>query len=1077
MKRFVATLSLLVGLLPAVASATEPRFFDDAALRAVQYVGDNEAWAVGDEGVIWHTINNGKDWDRIPSGTRASLRSLCFITPEVGWIVGREELPRGVSAGVVLFTANGGIKWQRVMPNVLPGLNRVRFVDEKTGFLMGDGTDHQPGGLFKTTDGGQTWKPLSGARATSWCDGDFSDGETGALGGMWARLAKLRGDQITAADVDPFGNRAIRAMRLMDQRSVAAGDGGLILLSKSKGGAWGYADLKLPPEVLANLDFHSIDSIGNHVWVVGRPGSIVMHSADGGLTWDRQKTGQALPLYGVYFRDEKCGLAVGALGTTLITTDGGKSWQIQRQGGQRAAALFIHADGSTLPVEAVAELGIEEGYLVTGLRVAGPDPKSAAPSRATEEPRFAAALRQAGGAAGETLWQFPVPEHLGGSAPEKILAGWDSLHGKQAGKELLRQLVLALRVWRPEIVVTDHPDAVRSGSATGSVIADAVSQAVKLAGDPQAYPEQLQELGLQAWQAAKVYSVWDKATTAHVTLDGNEPRDRLQTSLRDFALPAAAVLAPLPGLPVQRLFHLTASSITGAASLQRLMAGTEVRAAQGAKRTLPPLGEPDPELVLAMKAKRNLQILAENTEKGLAQPDQLLAQVKPVLDKLPLEQGAAAAFALGNQFARTGRWHLAHEVFLAMVEQYPAHPLTAHAYRWLIQHNTSTEVRRRYELGQYVRAVETTITPPDLLPSPDQLKQILEEQKKKGMKSPGGATNGEPGPLPVDLSGADLQKYYKGAQVNAQPLLGQPAFAYLTNQIDLATWQKQTLDFAARLKAFGPILANDPPVLFCLQAARRNGGDVQKAHEFYRDYKSSPNPGTWQQVAASEYWLNTRQGLPPRPLLECQYVTSKPFLDGDLSDPCWQAIKPMVLGEVANKAAQTYRTEVRLAFDEEFLYVAVTCTHPPEGHVPPAKTRARDEDLRAYDRVSLLLDLDRDYSTYFHLQVDQRGCVAEDCWGDPSWNPKWYVAVRSNETSWNVEAAIPLSQLTGQKVTTGTVWAGNIVRIVPGHGVQAVSLPAGVEPRPEGMGLLMFLSGSAAQSVQPAAHTMPAAPK
>ena len=60
------------------------------------------------------------------------------------------------------------------------------------------------------------------------------------------------------------------------------------------------------------------------------------------------------------------------------------------------------------------------------------------------------------------------------------------------------------------------------------------------------------------------------------------------------------------------------------------------------------------------------------------------------------------------------------------------------------------------------------------------------------------------------------------------------------------------------------------------------------------------------------------------------------------------------------------------------------------------KVRPRDADLRPYDRVSLLLDLDRDYATYFHLQVDQRGCVCEDCWGDRTWNPRWFVAVHSD---------------------------------------------------------------------------------
>ena len=46
------------------ATAAPPRYFDDAPLRAVQFVDRNEGWAVGDEGVVWHTIDGGDHWER-----------------------------------------------------------------------------------------------------------------------------------------------------------------------------------------------------------------------------------------------------------------------------------------------------------------------------------------------------------------------------------------------------------------------------------------------------------------------------------------------------------------------------------------------------------------------------------------------------------------------------------------------------------------------------------------------------------------------------------------------------------------------------------------------------------------------------------------------------------------------------------------------------------------------------------------------------------------------------------------------------------------------------------------------------
>src|SRR5205085_4468963 len=164
-------------------------------------------------------------------------------------------------------------------------------------------------------------------------------------------------------------------------------------------------------------------------------------------------------------------------------------------------------------------------------------------------------------------------------------------------------------------------------------------------------------------------------------------------------------------------------------------------------------------------------------------------------------------------------------------------------------------------------------------------------------------------------------------------------------------------------------------------------------------------------------------------------------------------------------------------YDQDFLYLALRCRHPAEGYVAPVKARTRDADLRRHDRVSLLLDLDRDYTTYFHLQVDQRGCVCEDCWGDRTWDPRWFVAVKSDEKSWQIEAAIPLTELTGDTVTVGKAWACNVVRVLPGRGVQAASLPADVQPRPEGMGLLMFAQEPSRSAEPPASGGATAMPK
>src|SRR5437870_12651187 len=94
MRFFLVALALSALIHPG-AHGGELRNFEDAALHAVQFVDEHEGWAVGDEGVVWLTIDGGQTWERQPTGLRASLRSVLFLNPYTGWFVGREDLRHG----------------------------------------------------------------------------------------------------------------------------------------------------------------------------------------------------------------------------------------------------------------------------------------------------------------------------------------------------------------------------------------------------------------------------------------------------------------------------------------------------------------------------------------------------------------------------------------------------------------------------------------------------------------------------------------------------------------------------------------------------------------------------------------------------------------------------------------------------------------------------------------------------------------------------------------------------------------------------------------------------------------------
>jgi photosystem II stability/assembly factor-like uncharacterized protein len=1048
----------LAGLLPAMARGGEQHHYEDAALHAVQFVDKNEGWTVGDEGVIWHTIDGGRNWERQPSGIIASLRSVCFLNPYVGWVAGRTELPGGGSSGVLLLTKDGGLSWEQVLLNALPGLNVVRFVDDKIGYLAGDGSDQHPSGVFLTESGGLKWSPIPGPRCPSWLGGGIAEAGNAVLAGAWNRLATAQPKKVVTADSDFLGGRNLRGVHFLGKRGVAVGQGGLVLLCDSAVGTeWHPVQPSLSAEIQSNWDFHAVHGNGTHFWIVGRPGSVVLHSSNSGQSWDAQRTRQPLPLNGVFFIDDKTGWAVGELGSILGTTDGGRNWKLQQRGGQRLAALFLHARPGGATLETVADLGAREGYLTGAVRVTSPDGATANPLLAAEGARFSAAARLAGGAAGEMLWQFPLGSHLTHSPKEKLLESWDQLNGEQSGEQLIRQIVLAFRIWQPSVVVTDYPDDKATGFPADTLLVDAVRTAYERAGDQRSFPEQINVLGLEPWQVAKVYSRTEDPKTANVLVDLTPVCPALEASVQEYAAVAVNLLDPKASVPCQRLFrHLAGQE--GTVNHKNLMQGVQLEYGGLARRAMilePKLTEKQ---IKAMRMRANLKAISE-APGGLAHPERLLAQLGPMLADMPDEPAGRSAFAAAMQLARIGQWNLAREAFLLMVDQYPLHPLSAEAYRWLLRHNSSSEARRRHEMGQFMVITE----------------QVFGQVQPRAQAVPPAAPDNDKAPgMRIELPQIDTKLQQASYQMGV-------IYDRHGKDNEARRWYQSCLDLETKLAAYGPLFSKDPAMQFCLQSARRNMGDFETPRKWYAEFVSKQPEGPWRRAAMAELWLLNRTGPPPKEVASCRLVETRPHLDGKLDDACWQQIQPIKLvdagpktdqsdrmdatgkpADTSSKLVSDYPTDVKLGFDREFLYVAIRCFHPAGEAKQPLRPRLHNADMRDQDRVSLMFDLDRDYATCFHLQVDQRGCVLEDCWGDRTWNPHWFVGQHNEARCWTVELAIPLNVLTGDTLAPGRVWAFNAIRVLPGRGVQAWSLPAEAPEeamRPEGLGLLLFTSG------------------
>ena len=413
-----------------------------------------------------------------------------------------------------------------------------------------------------------------------------------------------------------------------------------------------------------------------------------------------------------------------------------------------------------------------------------------------------------------------------------------------------------------------------------------------------------------------------------------------------------------------------------------------------------------------------------------------MGSLRMELKKMPDDMAARTAYTIGTRLARDGKWIEAREVFGMVAIYYPGHPLAVESFRWLARYHASSETRRRAEIQQKLL-----------------LKAVAFDGVQGGGKiAPASGTT-------TRIGGANVvEDHYKFFSPDM-----------------ILRWHAACLELEPKLSGFGPVYSRDPASWLCFLTARRQLGRFTDADAFVAEYfkqmpgavTQAPGLDPWRDCLAAELWLSNHAAMPvmPKPLALCKLTESRPLLDGKLDDECWKAAKTMELKVTAAagdkpddaKAFGTqYKTESMFTYDAQYLYIAVKCDHPTGKKVESVAKRTRDADLTGHDRVDILLDMDRDYQTYYRFQVDHRGCLAEDCWGDKTWNPKYHVAFNATDTGWTAEIAIPLVELTGERPAHGKSWAVNVSRVVPGQGIQAWNGPADNDPRPEGMGILQF---------------------
>lgn len=157
-----------------------------------------------------------------------------------------------------------------------------------------------------------------------------------------------------------------------------------------------------------------------------------------------------------------------------------------------------------------------------------------------------------------------------------------------------------------------------------------------------------------------------------------------------------------------------------------------------------------------------------------------------------------------------------------------------------------------------------------------------------------------------------------------------------------------------------------------------------------------------------------------------------PRIDGDLSDPCWQATKPLdpFLPYATTPNAQVQTTETRVTYDATNLYLGVRCAEPNRGEMQIVGEK-RDDTVWLGDSIDLFIQPPEQAPAYYHFILNPHNvlwdarCTDTD---DLSYNAQISSATKVAETEWTVEIAIPWSALMMSAPAADTTCRANVCR-------------------------------------------------
>jgi len=227
-------------------------------------------------------------WEQQSSPTDLTLRGVDCVDSQHCWVVGGEgEFNEKLA---LLRTENGGEHWGMIGVEGAKRMDSVDFVDSEVGWIVGvDGL------IFRTDDGGRSWRRQeSGVTNRRLTHVQFLDRDYG-----WITFLREAALLKTTDGGETWTKLPIVVIDDPDEDvDVDEGLSTIFMLNRLEGWA------------------HGTDEV-------------LLHTVDGGLSWENQVSGTDRRLYGVTFVDPLLGWIVGS--DIRKTTDGGRTWVFKQK--------------------------------------------------------------------------------------------------------------------------------------------------------------------------------------------------------------------------------------------------------------------------------------------------------------------------------------------------------------------------------------------------------------------------------------------------------------------------------------------------------------------------------------------------------------------------------------------------------------------------------------------------------------------------------------------------------------------------------------------------------------------------